>query len=158
MDYVSSSRRIRIEQASLNDLEELHELEKMCFGKDAYTKSFLRLLLIDPSSIPLKALTAEGELVGSAIGRIEKIRGRVVGRVYTLDVRPDFRRRGVGAALLKRLEEYFKSLGCEKVMLEVAVDNEPAISLYKSLGYTFASRLKDYYGRGRDAYRAEKDL
>ncbi|MEM3921558.1 MAG: N-acetyltransferase [Nitrososphaerota archaeon] len=158
MDYASPPRSIRIEQASLDDLEELYDLERKCFGGDAYTRSILRLLLIDPSSIPLKAVNAEGELVGSAIGRIEKIGGKVLGRVYTLDVRPDFRRRGIGAALLKRLEEEFRRLGCEKVVLEVAVDNEPAISLYKSLGYEFTSRLKDYYGRGRDAYRAEKDL
>ena len=158
MNYVSPARSIRIEQASLEDLERMYELERTCFGRDAYSKQFLRLLLIDPSSIPLKAVMGEGEIVGSAIGRVEKIGGQVVGHVYTLDVRPDFRRRGVGAALLKSLENEFKKLGCEKAILEVAVDNEPAIRLYKSLGYIFASRLKDYYGRGRDAYRAEKDL
>jgi ribosomal-protein-alanine N-acetyltransferase len=158
MDYMSPARSIRIEQASLGDLERLHGLEKTCFGGDAYSKQILRLLLTDPSAIPLKAVTGEGELVGSAIGRIEKIGGRVVGRVYTLDVRPDFRRRGVGVALLKSLENELRRLGCEKVILEVAVDNEPAIRLYKSLGYAFTSRLNDYYGRGRDAYHAEKDL
>lgn len=149
---------IRIEHSSLNDLEELYELEKKCFGKNAYTKSFLKLLLRDPSSIALKAVSPSGELIGSAIGRIENINGRIAGRVYTLDVRPDFRRRGIGAALLKGLEEEFRKFRCERAVLEVAVDNEPAINLYKSLGYRLTSRIRDYYGRGRDAYRAEKDL
>ena len=158
MDYASPARSIKIEQANIEDLERLYDLEKTCFGRDAYSKRLLRLLLIDPSSISLKAITGEGELVGSAIGRVEKIGGRVVGRVYTLNVRPDFRRRGVGAVLLKSLENEFKKFGCEKMILEVEVDNEPAIRLYKSLGYAFTSRLKDYYGRGRDAYHAEKDL
>ncbi len=158
MDCASPLRGIRIEQADLGDLDKIHELEKTCFDRDAYTRHFLRLLLADPSSVPLKAVNEKGEFVGSVIGRIEKIGGQVVGRIYTLDVRPDFRRRGVGAALLKRLEEEFRRLGCEKSILEVAVDNEPAIRLYKSLGYAFTSRLKDYYGRGRDAYRAEKGL
>jgi ribosomal-protein-alanine N-acetyltransferase len=152
------ARSIRIEQANIKDLERLYDLEKACFGRDAYSKQLLRLLLIDPSSISLKAITGEGELVGSTIGRIEKIGSRVVGRVYTLNVRPDFRRRGIGVALLKSLEKEFKRFGCEKVILEVAVDNEPAMRLYRSLGYAFMSRLKDYYGRGRDAYHAEKDL
>jgi ribosomal-protein-alanine N-acetyltransferase len=158
MDYVAPARSIRIEQASLEDLETLYELERICFGRNAYSKQFLRLLLVDPSSIPLKAVTEKGELVGSAIGRVEKIGSQVVGHVYTLDVRPDFRRRGVGAALLKSLENEFRKLGCERAILEVAVDNEPAIRLYKLLGYTFTSSLRDYYGRGRDAYRAEKNL
>lgn len=149
---------MRIERAGLEDLDEIYELERICFGRDAYTRHFLRFLLLDPSSISLKAVGEGGELLGSAIGRVEKVGGRVVGRVYTLDVRPDSRRRGIGSALLRRLEEEFRRLGCERSVLEVAVDNEPAIRLYKSLGYSFTSRLRGYYGRGRDAYRAEKTL
>jgi len=156
--YAKPSRRVKVEKSSLEDLEAIHKLERECFGRDAYSKRFIKALLTDLSAIALKAVDDYGRILGSVIGRMEKISGKIVGRIYTVDVEPEHRRRGVGRMLLRRLEEEFRRIGCEKVVLEVAVDNEPAIKLYESLGYRFTSRLKNYYGFGRDAYRAEKDL
>ncbi len=158
MARAESSHKVRIERAGLEDLEAIYRLELECFGRDAYNKRFIRFLLTDLSGIAMKAVDDRGRILGSVIGRIEKISGRVVGRVYTVDVKPEHRRRKIGTILLKKLEEEFRRMGCEKIILEVAVDNEPAISLYKSLGYRFTSMLKNYYGLGRDAYRAEKSL
>lgn len=154
----SPAHRIRVQQSSLEDLEKIYELELECFGRNAYSKSFIRFLLADLSSIALKAVDDQGEIVGSVIGRVEKSSGKVIGRVYTIDVKPEHRRKGIGRTLLKKLEEEFRRMGCEKIVLEVAVDNEPAIKLYKSMGYEFVAKLKNYYGPGRDAYRAERIL
>lgn len=154
----SPAQRIRVEESGLSDLEKIYELERECFGKNAYSKSFIRFLLADLSTIALKAVNDRGEIIGSVIGRVEKSSGKVIGRVYTIDVKPEQRRKGVGRMLLERLEKEFREMGCEKIVLEVAVDNEPAIKLYESMGYRFAAKLKNYYGPGRDAYRAEKNL
>ena len=148
----------RIAEADVGDLEEIRRLELECFGSHAYDRSFIRFLLLDPDSIALKAVDERGRIIGSAIGRIEKIRGSIVGRIYTVEVKPEHRGRGVGRSLLTRLEEEFRRMGCEKLILEVAVDNEPAIRLYESLGFRLIERVKNYYGRGRDAYRGEKLL
>ncbi|MCD6313042.1 MAG: GNAT family N-acetyltransferase, partial [Thaumarchaeota archaeon] len=147
-----------IEESSLSDLDKIYELERECFGRNAYSKSFIRFLLADLSTIALKAVGGHGDIVGSIIGRVEKSSGKVIGRVYTVDVKPEYRRRGIGRMLLERLEAEFRRMGCEKVVLEVAIDNEPAINLYKSMGYRFLTKLKNYYGSGKDAYRAEKPL
>ena len=44
------------------------------------------------------------------------------------------------------------------MMLEVGVNNAPAIALYEKLGYTNISTRRDYYGPGLDAFVMRKDL
>ena len=43
-------------------------------------------------------------------------------------------------------------------MLEVAVDNTDAISLYENLGYLQISTRSNYYGSGKDALVMQKEL
>jgi ribosomal-protein-alanine N-acetyltransferase len=43
-------------------------------------------------------------------------------------------------------------------MLEVAIDNTGAISLYKNLGYLQISIRNNYYGTGKDALVMQKEL
>ena len=56
-------------------------------------------------------------------------------RLFALDVGPDFRRGGVGRALVRAVEATASRRGLEEVNLEVAIDNEDAIRLYERLGY-----------------------
>jgi len=153
-----SRKTYTILESDIKDLEALYQLELECFGRQAYDKSLIRFLLVDPDSIALKVVDRSGRIIGSAMGRVEKVGKEVVGRIYTIEVKPGYRGRGIGRALLTKLEEEFRRRGCNKAILEVSVDNEQAIKLYRSLGYIFTKRLKNYYGRGRDAYRGEKVL
>ncbi|RLG08853.1 MAG: N-acetyltransferase [Thaumarchaeota archaeon] len=153
-----ASPEFRIERAGPGDLRELHELEVKCFGKDAYSKATLRFLLTDSRCISFKAVMDDGSLAGFIIGRLENIGGKTVGRIYTINVDPRFRRIGIAKALMKKIEAEFAAWGCVEIILEVAVDNRPALELYKSLGFKFTRLLKDYYGPGRHAYEAKKLL
>ena len=56
-------------------------------------------------------------------------------RLFALDVGPDFRRGGVGTALVRAVEALGSSRDLEEVNLEVAIDNEDAIRLYERLAY-----------------------
>ena len=82
---------------------------------------------------------------------VAKLDGRVVGTVSTsghrhqmpdslrmlaLDVGPAFRGRGVGAALVRAVEEEARRRGLAQVNLEVAVSNVNAVRLYERLGYS----------------------
>ena len=56
-------------------------------------------------------------------------------RLFALNVGPAFRRRGVGTALVKAVEAIAAERGLAEVNLEVTIDNEDSIRLYRKLGY-----------------------
>jgi ribosomal protein S18 acetylase RimI-like enzyme len=60
---------------------------------------------------------------------------RPLVNIHDLVVHPDFRRRGVAAALMNHVERVARERGCCKTTLEVRPDNEVAQSLYRKLGF-----------------------
>lgn len=74
--------------------------------------------------------------------------GRVAGpeaELLTLAVRPAEQGKGIGRQLLRQYEAEARKRGATEAFLEVAVDNAPAIHLYRSEVYTDAGWRKDYY-------------
>ena len=88
--------------------------------------------------------------------------GYLLARVIDVDieiiefkVQKNSRNKGVGAHLLKQLIRKGLILKKEKIFLEVAVENFPAINLYKKLGFKKIGKRKNYYktkGKTKDAY------
>ena len=78
--------------------------------------------------------------------------GYLIGRVasdeteiFSLGVANDFRRRGVGRALVETLCALTAAQGAKSVFLEVAADNPGAAALYRSLEFKAVGRRKNYY-------------
>ena len=70
-----------------------------------------------------------------------------------LAVLPEHRRRGVARALLEAACHRLQQAGTKRLFLEVRVSNEPALTLYSSLGFVLHSRRKNYYrDPDEDAY------
>jgi ribosomal protein S18 acetylase RimI-like enzyme len=59
-----------------------------------------------------------------------------------LFVKPEFRRKGVGKALMEASRQFAVQTGAKGLMLETGVENEAAQKLYEQLGY---ERSVDYY-------------
>ena len=57
------------------------------------------------------------------------------GEITELIVSSKIRGNGIGKALIKEMEEYFKSVGCEYVLVDVFAYNENAIKFYDKEGY-----------------------
>ena len=57
------------------------------------------------------------------------------GRITELIVTSKVRSKGVGHLLISKMEEYFKSVGCEYVLIDVFAYNETAINFYNKKGY-----------------------
>ena len=57
------------------------------------------------------------------------------GEVLELIVSKDVRNRGVGQKLMKVMEDYFKSIGCEYINIDVLTYNKNAIKFYEREGY-----------------------
>ncbi len=113
------------------------------------------------------AITLVGELQASDAGTDPGIAGFIVshsirrqyGRILTLDILSEARRSGLATALMNAAEDRLRSLGCQEIYLETAVDNEPALRLYHKLGYTILRTLPEYYSsHGLDAFQMGKQL
>ncbi|MDX1514121.1 MAG: GNAT family acetyltransferase [Gammaproteobacteria bacterium] len=74
----------------------------------------------------------EGRIAGTAMSGYDGHRGWV----YAVAVSPSLRRRGVGRALMDRVESALAGLGCLKLNLQVRSDNEAVLSFYRRLGYS----------------------
>ena len=57
------------------------------------------------------------------------------GEITELIVTKKTRSTGVGSMLINKMEEYFKSIGCEYVLVDVFAYNENAINFYDKKGY-----------------------
>jgi ribosomal protein S18 acetylase RimI-like enzyme len=78
------------------------------------------------------ARNASGALVGFAVACQESLRS---GILLDLAVDPDFRRRGIGEALVLRTLRALLALGYPKVHLWVTDGNHPARALYEKTGF-----------------------
>jgi [ribosomal protein S18]-alanine N-acetyltransferase len=57
------------------------------------------------------------------------------------------RRLGVGRHLMEAAKAALKAVGIQRLLLEVAVDNDAAIALYRAFGFADAGRRRGYYTR-----------
>ncbi len=97
----------------------------------------LGALLADPKGYVLIA-ESEGEPVGYISGRTMHEPRRVLPRRGVVEdwyVDPEHRRLGIGAALLKRLEEHFRSTGCQMIESATWSSNEGARRVHDAMGF-----------------------
>jgi len=57
------------------------------------------------------------------------------GKIIELIVSKNVRSSGIGQSLMDEMEKYFKSIGCEYVLVDVFAYNENAIKFYSKKGY-----------------------
>jgi ribosomal-protein-alanine N-acetyltransferase len=67
--------------------------------------------------------------------------------ILSIAVRSDHQKRGRGAGLLGHFLAHIAAQGVETVLLEVAADNVPALSLYHRHGFAEFGRRIAYYNR-----------
>jgi ribosomal protein S18 acetylase RimI-like enzyme len=78
-----------------------------------------------------------GEVVGTVMGGYDGHRGWA----YSVAVSAAHRRRGVGSALVRRLEAALAERGCLKVNLQVRASNAGVVAFYQGLGYAVEERV-----------------
>lgn len=115
------------------------ELEKICFS-DPWSENSVASELKNPLSLWLVAM--EGERLAGYIGS-QSVEGEA--DMMNVAVHPDFRRQGVGQALIVALVENLKNNGVRSLTLEVRASNEGAIALYEKLDFAEIGRRPHYY-------------
>ena len=134
------------------------QLEGELFGRGAWNANMVREELDAPARTYLLDVLGEAE---QAVGR------GYAGFWYdgedaelmTIGVGKAYQRQGIAAALLQVLVDEAKRQGASRMLLEVRVDNDPALALYQRFGFERMGLRKRYYQpEGIDAYTMSLDL
>ena len=122
-----------------DDVSKVYEIERNCFtdswSKDSlleYTKGGGHAVLVAEN---------EGDII--AYGCTLKVLDEC--EILRIAVKPDYRGKGIGAALLEEMIKEAYEKGARIFYLEVRESNSPAIGLYNKLKFTESGRRKDYY-------------
>ena len=158
------------------DFDRLWQIDQLCFPDGiAYTQMELSGFVMKRNAITLVAeahvantgesgpgsqdtdtCAGPGRIVGFAVAH--PIRGRI-GRILTLDIISHARRFGLASRLMQEIERRLRTAGCNQVYLETAVNNKPALQLYRKLGYEIVRTLPEYYSsHALDAFQMAKRL
>ena len=147
-----AGRHLQFRPMAAADAEAASILEGRCFAgshHSAWTPAQFLSEFGTEAAVPRSWWVAhdDGELVGIAGGMV------VEDDVQILDVAvdPGHRRRGIARKLLSHVSYDAQMLGCTTASLEVEAGNEPAIALYRALGFAEAGTRRGYYGPGADA-------
>ena len=135
---------VEIRRLTFADLPQVVAIERRAFTTPWSLAMFV-LELSKPSGICLAA-EVESELVGYMVCS----RYDTVWHLMNIAVEPDWRRRGIGSALLQALLE---RVGDDaQVTLEVRRSNHGAVTLYEQFGFRSAGVRRRYYAdNGEDA-------
>ncbi len=79
----------------------------------------------------------ESNIIGACIAGYDGHRGWL----YAVAVSKSQRRKGVGTKLIKTAIESLKSLGCDKINIQIRATNTKVAAFYKSLGFSTEERL-----------------
>lgn len=147
-----------LRDARPEDLDAIVALEQECYPPNqAYSRAEYHYALNRAKA--LNIVLEEGGHITGFIGAFHHSSHRA-GHVYTVNVHPKQRGRGLGRLLMSACEERLRAMGMKRVLLEVNVENADAIRLYERCGYARLRLLKDYYTQYRvnDAFLYAKPL
>lgn len=128
-----------------NYLIGIDDLKRLVAFKDAgvqYTK--IKIEDIKKVNGVMFIATAEQKIIGFVFGMLEplteietlEIGNRKYGTVTDIFVTAKHRNQGVGKMLLEKIEQYFKSVGCDTVSIGMLACNVDAHNMYAHMGYT----------------------
>ncbi|MEM2118246.1 MAG: ribosomal protein S18-alanine N-acetyltransferase [Candidatus Bathyarchaeia archaeon] len=153
----------KLRKFTMNDLRSVVHINMVCLPEN-YTDFFFIDL---HQRFPETFIVAEenGEVVGYIMCRMELglsnfgFKGLVKkGHIVSVAVLPQYRRKGIGEALVNKAIEGMRLYNAKQCFLEVRVTNTQAISLYKKLGFQVTRTIHGYYADGEDAYLMSLEL
>jgi ribosomal protein S18 acetylase RimI-like enzyme len=123
---------VTIREASDADFPTVHEFVEL-YQQEFWARPY------PPPALPdewlrdgrILLLERDGHLDGMAKGELR----HGVGHVTFVYLRPEARRQGLGKALLRELNRYFREAGVEYVTLGVDLSNEEGLAVWRRLGF-----------------------
>ena len=124
--------------ARVEDLDDWLELNSRAFAshpeQGAVTRADLDVLMAEPwfDAEDFLLLREDGELVGYCWLKVE----HGIGEFYVVGVSPERQGEGIGRRLVEAGLSRLAARGIRTAHLYVEADNEPAVRLYRSFGFT----------------------
>jgi len=147
----------KVRRFSEADLESVIKINRTCLPENYSSNFFIDIY----RSYPEGFLVAEynGEVVGYIMCRVEfgfsefgRFRLTKKIHVVSIAVMVQHRRKGLAKTLLtEAIKALDRKYGCSEVFLEVRVSNQPAINLYRKLGFRDIRVIHHYYIDSEDA-------
>src|ERR1700730_15591351 len=132
----------RLEQASCFMAGPLALLHRACFPEDPWDTSAIVEML---GSFGFFGRIAWEDETPAGFALARDLRKEL--EILSLGVLPEWRREGVGTALLNSVCVEARLHSAESIVLEVAVDNIAALALYAARGFLQVGRRRNYYRR-----------
>lgn len=130
---------MKLEKMTSAHIDGVCKIEEACFSHP-WSRQSVESELANENSVFIVAV--EGEKVIGYIGMSVVIDE---GYIFNVAVNADFRRKGVGTALINELVTYGKKNDLCFITLEVRESNQAAISLYSDFGFIKVGERKNYY-------------
>ncbi|SKC48840.1 ribosomal protein S18-alanine N-acetyltransferase [Krasilnikoviella flava] len=156
----------RLRPLASTDFDRVLQLERVLFGAGAWTYGMLAdelaalgrwYVVAEPAGQDAVAVYGAGRK--PVVGYAGLWFDGDVAQVMTIGVDPHYQRHGVGRSLMEALVERARKLKAEAVLLEVRVDNAPALALYERHGFERIGLRKRYYQpEDKDAFTMRLDL
>lgn len=141
---------LRILRATPDDVEAIYRLEQKVFDKNNYpmSKRSIRYHL-------KRDLFFVARMGNRHIGHmlLLDLKRYSLFRIFTFAVDKCCRREGIGMSMLLFAKQEAQKRGIQKLGLEVRVDNNRAISLYRKTGFKKTKVLKRFYLDGCDGLK-----
>lgn len=140
-----TSLTLKYEEIKKTDLPEIMNIENESF-KDPWDIFSFRLIVSHKDCYARKAVIGD-VIAGYIIGCFEEERFHFMN----VAVRKSLRMKGIGKNLVFRMIKDIEKTSVKEIYLEVRINNEPAINLYKKMGFKIERIEKNYYENGDDA-------
>ena len=129
------------------DIPFVYEIEKLSFPNPWHESTFRGEIQNRHISFPYVIVhSQEKKVIGYII--FWQVKDEV--QINNIAIHPDFRRKGLGEAVMRKVLELVRRENAQFVFLEVRPSNAAAFSLYKKLGFKVLGIRKDYYSRPRE--------
>ncbi len=129
------------EVKALSFLDELDTAVFPCLGSLAGCFDLMSAIRGRPGFCPQATwlVGTDADAAALARGCVATVQGLLddtgLGAIQNVGVIPEYRGRGIGRALLLKALVGFAAVGVRRVFLEVTARNEPAVRIYRSLGF-----------------------
>lgn len=161
------SPRVGVRPLVAGDLPTLERCEVALFGASAWSRAMLAEELGGPGrwyvAADLPAWAGAASVGAAPADRLAGYAGLWFdgddAHVMTIGVVRAHQGRGIGGVLLAALVGRARELGARSMLLEVRVDNAPALALYARFGFTRLRRRRGYYQpENVDAWTMRREL